>query len=220
LDHRRAAADYEVEIEGGAPLWAVAASLKPAMCISTNSSGHLLRIAGASPLLSSRLAAKCLSTKSRGWLGCHEDTQTASSTLTHSPFNPFRDTARVLRMTRYFVGWGATGVQMGAFEHTVKYTQDRLQFGKSIASFQMVQDLLAKMLANVTACQRMMARLAQMDDEGKLGDHHSACDPERARWQDRLCHSQCRALAHPSCRCPERSGSPLPVCRRFMGPYP
>jgi glutaryl-CoA dehydrogenase len=88
--------------------------------------------------------------------------------------NSFRDTARVLRMTRYMVGWAATGVQMGAFEATLKYTQERLQFGKPIASFQLVQDLLAKMLANVTACQCMMLRLAQMDDEGKLDDQHAA----------------------------------------------
>ena len=88
--------------------------------------------------------------------------------------NSFRDTARVLRMTRYMVGWASTGIQMGAFEATLKYTQERLQFGKPIASFQMVQDLLAKMLANVTACQCLMMRLAQMDDEGKLGDHHAA----------------------------------------------
>jgi alkylation response protein AidB-like acyl-CoA dehydrogenase len=88
--------------------------------------------------------------------------------------NSFRDTAKVLRMTRYMVGWASTGIQMGAFEATLKYTQERLQFGKPIASFQMVQDLLAKMLANVTACQCMMVRLAQMDDEGKLGDHHAA----------------------------------------------
>jgi glutaryl-CoA dehydrogenase len=88
--------------------------------------------------------------------------------------NSFRDTARVLRMTRYMVGWVSTGVQMGAYEHTLKYTQERVQFGKPIASFQMVQDLLAKMLANVTACQCLMVRLAQMDDEGKLGDHHAA----------------------------------------------
>jgi glutaryl-CoA dehydrogenase len=86
----------------------------------------------------------------------------------------FRDTARVLRMTRYMVGWVSTGVQMGAFEATLKYAQERLQFGKPIASFQMVQDLLAKMLANVTACQCLMLRLAQMDDEGKLGDQHAA----------------------------------------------
>jgi glutaryl-CoA dehydrogenase len=88
--------------------------------------------------------------------------------------NSFRDTARVLRMTRYMVGWSSTGVQMGAFENTLRYAQERLQFGKPIASFQMVQDLLAKMLANVTACQCLMVRLAQMDDEGKLADHHAS----------------------------------------------
>src|ERR1700757_2879345 len=88
--------------------------------------------------------------------------------------NSFRDTARVLRMTRYMVGWASTGIQMGAFEATLKYAQERQQFGRPIASFQMVQDLLAKMLANVTACQCLMLRLAQLDDEGKLGDHHAA----------------------------------------------
>src|ERR1700750_2443190 len=86
----------------------------------------------------------------------------------------FRDTARVWRRTRYMGGWASTGVQMGAFEAALKYAQERLQFGKPIASFQMVQDLLAKMLANMTACQCMMMRLAQMDDEGKLGDQHAA----------------------------------------------
>ena len=40
--------------------------------------------------------------------------------------------------------------------HALKYAQERLQFGKPIASFQMVQDLLAKMLANITACQCLM----------------------------------------------------------------
>src|SRR5436853_3391588 len=88
--------------------------------------------------------------------------------------NSFRDTARVLRMTRYMVGWASTGIQMGAFEHTLKYAQERLQFGRPIASFQMIQDLLAKMLGNVTACQCMMVRLAQMDDDGKLADHHAS----------------------------------------------
>src|SRR6267142_705267 len=49
----------------------------------------------------------------------------------------FRDTARVLRQTRYGVGWEATGCAMGAFENTVKYCQERTQFGKPIASFQL-----------------------------------------------------------------------------------
>src|SRR6266581_1474974 len=56
----------------------------------------------------------------------------------------FRDTARVLKMTRFMVGWEATGCAMGAYENAVKYCQERLQFGKPIGSFQLVQDLLAK----------------------------------------------------------------------------
>src|SRR6195256_5298918 len=88
--------------------------------------------------------------------------------------NSFRDTARVLRMTRYMVGWASTGCQMGAYEHALKYAQERQQFGKPIGSFQLVQDLLARMLGNVTASQNLVIRLAQMDDDGKLGDHHAA----------------------------------------------
>src|SRR4030081_1726465 len=86
----------------------------------------------------------------------------------------FRDTAKVLRMTRFLVGWEATGCQMGAYENTLRYTQQRLQFGKPIASFQLVQYLLDKMLANVTACQCMVARTAQLYAEGKLSDAHAA----------------------------------------------
>src|ERR1700739_2188681 len=88
--------------------------------------------------------------------------------------NSFRDTARVLRMTRYGVGWISTGCQMGAYEHALAYAKERKQFGKPIASFQLVQDLLARMLANVTACQTMMLRLSQLDDEGRLADQHAS----------------------------------------------
>jgi glutaryl-CoA dehydrogenase len=86
----------------------------------------------------------------------------------------FRDTARVLRMTRFLVAWEATGCQMGAYEAALKYAQERLQFGKPIGSFQMVQDLLAKMLGNITACQCMVVRMAQLHAEGKLTDAHAA----------------------------------------------
>src|SRR5258708_24979241 len=86
----------------------------------------------------------------------------------------FRDTARVLRMTRAFVGWEAVGCMMGAYEHALRYAQTREQFGKPIGSFQLVQDLLTKMLGNVTASQCMVVRLSQMQDEGKLKDHHAS----------------------------------------------
>jgi glutaryl-CoA dehydrogenase len=86
----------------------------------------------------------------------------------------FRDTAKVLKMTRYLVGWEATGCAMGAYENTLRYCQERMQFGKPIGSFQLVQDLLAKMLANITASQCMLVRMAQLQAEGKLTDAHAA----------------------------------------------
>jgi alkylation response protein AidB-like acyl-CoA dehydrogenase len=88
--------------------------------------------------------------------------------------NSFRDTAHVLRLTRSGVGWMATGVQMGAYEAALKYAQTRLQFGKPIGAFQMIQDLIAKMLANITASQSMMFRLSQIEDADKLLDQHAS----------------------------------------------
>src|ERR1700688_3196245 len=88
--------------------------------------------------------------------------------------NSFRDTAKVLRRTRAGVAWMSTGCGMGAYEHALAYAQTREQFGKPIASFQLVQDLLAKMIGNITASQCMVVRLSQMQDEGKLMDYHAS----------------------------------------------
>src|SRR5580693_4443976 len=88
--------------------------------------------------------------------------------------NSFRDTAKVLKMTRYAVAWMATGCAMGAYEAALKYTQERLQFGRPIGSFQLVQDLLAKMIANITASQCLIVRQAQLHAEGKMTDAHAA----------------------------------------------
>ncbi len=86
----------------------------------------------------------------------------------------FRDTARVLRLTRYGVAWEATGCAMGAYENALKYCQERLQFGRPIGSFQLAQDMLAKMLANITASQCLVVRMAQLEAEGKLSDAQAA----------------------------------------------
>ena len=86
----------------------------------------------------------------------------------------FRDPALVLRGTRHGVGWEITGAQMGAYENALKYAQERLQFGKPIGSFQLIQDLLAKMLANIVACQSMLVRSMQLETEGKLTDAQAA----------------------------------------------
>jgi glutaryl-CoA dehydrogenase len=88
--------------------------------------------------------------------------------------NSFKDTGRVLRMTRAGVAWLGVGCAMGAYEHALHYAQRREQFGRPIGSFQLMQDLLASMLGNVTASQCMVARLAQMQDAGQLRDEHAS----------------------------------------------
>jgi len=86
----------------------------------------------------------------------------------------FRDTARVLRMTRAGVGWEAVGVMMGAYEYALAYAQQRLQFGKPIGSFQLIQDLLVKMLGNITASLSMVVELSRLQGAGKLKDEQAS----------------------------------------------
>jgi glutaryl-CoA dehydrogenase len=88
--------------------------------------------------------------------------------------NSFKDTAAVLRMTRAGVAWQAVGCSRGAYEVALKYTNERKQFGRPIASFQLVQDLLVTMLGDLTAMQSMVYRLSQMQDNDELLDEHAS----------------------------------------------
>jgi alkylation response protein AidB-like acyl-CoA dehydrogenase len=88
--------------------------------------------------------------------------------------NSFKDTGKVLLATRAAVAWEAVGCMRGAYEYALKYAQERQQFGRPIASFQLVQDLLFRMLSNITACECMCLRLAQLEDAGILKNENSA----------------------------------------------
>ena len=88
--------------------------------------------------------------------------------------NSFRDTAAVLRMTRAGVAWEAVGCARGAYELALKYAQERQQFGRPIGRFQLVQDLLVRMLGNITASQCLVTRLSQMQDAGIMKDEHAS----------------------------------------------
>ncbi|MGQ7350383.1 acyl-CoA dehydrogenase family protein [Quadrisphaera oryzae] len=88
--------------------------------------------------------------------------------------NSFRDTAEVLKVTRGSVAWSATGCALGAYEAARAYAVEREQFGRPIASFQLIQDLIARMLGNVTACQALAVRMAQLQDAGQLGEAQAA----------------------------------------------
>ena len=109
--------------------------------------------------------------------------QNASITLTNCEVpesdrlqeaNSFRDTSKVLRMTRAGVAWQAVGCARGAYELALAYTNERKQFGRPIASFQLVQDLLVTMLGDLTAMQTMVFRLSEMQDDDILKDEHAS----------------------------------------------
>ena len=88
--------------------------------------------------------------------------------------NSFKDTAKILRQTRSGVAWQAVGVMLAAYEIALAYAKEREQFGRPIGKFQLVQDLLVRMLGNLTGCLGMVVRLAQLQDRGEYRDEHSA----------------------------------------------
>ncbi|WAU83215.1 acyl-CoA dehydrogenase family protein [Streptomyces sp. Qhu-G9] len=88
--------------------------------------------------------------------------------------NSFRDVAEILRATRGGVAWQALGVMVGAYELALDYAKEREQFGRPIARFQMVQDLLVKSLGNITASWGMLIQLAKLQDAGIFRDEHSS----------------------------------------------
>jgi len=84
--------------------------------------------------------------------------------------NTFKDTGRVLAGTRNAVAWGALGHATAAYEIAAQYCGERTQFGKPLVSFQIVQDKLVKMLAEVCSMQLYCLRLGRLIEEGKLTD--------------------------------------------------
>lgn len=80
----------------------------------------------------------------------------------------FSRTNELLRDSRAWVGWQGAGIQLAAFDIARAYTLNRRQFGKELASFQLVQQQLADMLGNASASLALMAQLARVQQEGKL----------------------------------------------------
>ena len=86
----------------------------------------------------------------------------------------FKDTAKVLKTTRAGVAWSAVGCSRGAYEHALRYANDRTQFGRPIAGFQLVQDLLVRMLGNITSSAALCMRLSQLQDAGRMTDEQAS----------------------------------------------
>jgi glutaryl-CoA dehydrogenase len=106
----------------------------------------------------------------------------------------FRETAAVLRLTRAEVAWAAVGNAVGAYEAAAKYAGERIQFGEPIGAHQLIQELLAKSLGNITASIGLVTRVSDMLDEGLQRDEHSALAKEFTTSRMRETVAWCREL--------------------------
>ncbi|SDO20725.1 acyl-CoA dehydrogenase family protein [Geodermatophilus sp. DSM 45219] len=80
----------------------------------------------------------------------------------------FKDVSQVLDRTRYTVAWRALGLATASYELALAHALQREQFGQPIAGYQLVQDKLARMLAEITAMQLMCWRLSKLADAGRM----------------------------------------------------
>lgn len=80
----------------------------------------------------------------------------------------FKDITKILTYSRYGVAWEAIGVAAGCFEQALRYTKEREQFGRTIAGFQLVQQKLVEMAAEVSYLQFFGYHLAQLMEADHL----------------------------------------------------
>lgn len=76
---------------------------------------------------------------------------------------------RCLNEARYGIAWGAVGAAAACYDNALQYSLEREQFGKPIASFQLVQRKLVRMLTAITAAQGLVHQLGRLKDRGESG---------------------------------------------------
>ena len=72
-----------------------------------------------------------------------------------------------LDSARYGIAWGAIGSALDCYDSALRYSKERIQFDKPIASFQLIQKKLAEMITEITKAQLLTLRLGQLRNEGK-----------------------------------------------------
>jgi glutaryl-CoA dehydrogenase len=100
----------------------------------------------------------------------------------------FKDTTDALAVVRCGVAWEALGHAVASYEAALTYAQERRQFGRPIAGFQLVQDKLAKMLADITTMYLLCIRLGRLAEAGGLTDvAASLAKMDNARKARKIC---------------------------------
>jgi glutaryl-CoA dehydrogenase len=77
-----------------------------------------------------------------------------------------------LTQARYGIAWGAVGAAMSCFDVALKYSKQRIQFGRPLAGFQLTQKKLAEMATEISKAQLLSLHLGRMKDDGKVKPVH------------------------------------------------
>jgi len=72
-----------------------------------------------------------------------------------------------LDSARYGIAWGAIGAAMDCYDSALRYSQERMQFERPLASFQLQQKKLAEMITEITKAQLLVWRLGTLKNQGK-----------------------------------------------------
>jgi len=84
--------------------------------------------------------------------------------------NTFKDAGQVLVSTRSTCAWAALGHAVAAYDAALTYSKERVQFGKPLCSFQLIQERLVRMLSEITGMQLYCMQLARLEEAGQLTD--------------------------------------------------
>lgn len=88
--------------------------------------------------------------------------------------NSFKDTNKVLAVSRVMVAWQPIGISMGVFDMCHRYLKERKQFGAPLAAFQINQEKLVHMLGNIQAMTLVGWRLCKLYESGKMTPGHAS----------------------------------------------
>lgn len=99
-----------------------------------------------------------------------------------------------LTQARYGISWGAVGSAMAVYESSVKYATTRIQFGRPIGGFQLVQDKLVWMLNEITKGQLLAWRLGRLKDAGTMRTQQVSMAKRNNVWMALECAHMARDL--------------------------
>ncbi|MBC8198348.1 MAG: acyl-CoA dehydrogenase family protein [Candidatus Marinimicrobia bacterium] len=99
-----------------------------------------------------------------------------------------------LTQARYGIGWGTLGSAIAVYDASVKYTAERIQFDKPIASFQLIQEKLAWMLSEITKGQLLALHVGKNKDNGTLRHQQVSMLKKNNCWVARECAKLAREM--------------------------